>query len=75
MEKINKKKIAILVNTYFQIIIAIKLKTSKYKDDEVDIIISNHSTDSVKIFNKLTNLSIFRKVYYINSKDVEKKKK
>jgi len=74
MEKINKKKIAILVNTYFQIIIAIKLKTSKYKDDEVDIIISNHSTDSVKIFNKLTNLSIFRKVYYINSKDVEKKR-
>ena len=73
MEKIKKRKILILVNTYFQIIIAIKLKLTMYKDDSVDIIVSNHSTDSKKIYEKLKNILIFNKIYYLESKETNKK--
>ena len=73
MEKIKKRKILILVNTYFQIIIAIKLKLTMYKDDSVDIIVSNHSTDSKKIYEKLKNILIFNKIFYLESKETNKK--
>ncbi len=73
MDEIKKKKILILVNTYFQIIIAIKLKLTTYKNDDVDIIISNHSVDSYKIYESLKNISIFNKIFYFRSKEAKNK--
>ena len=74
MEEIKNKKILILVNTYFQIITAVKLKLTMYKNDDVDIIISNHSEDSYKIYKSLKDIKIFNEVYYFESKEKNKNK-
>ena len=70
----KKKKILILVNTYFQIMTAVKLKNTKYVNDKVDIIISDHSVDSEKIYNRIIESKIFNKAYYFKSKEDKSKR-
>ncbi len=72
MEKVENRKILMLVNTYFQIIVAIKLKLTLYKNDDVDIIISDHSTDAYKIFENVRNMNLFNKVIFFRSKNSER---
>ncbi len=69
------KKVLILANTYFQIMIAIKLKLTIYKNDNVDIIISNHSNNAEDIVVELEKeKNIFEKSYFFQSKkNIDKK--
>ena len=75
MEKIKVKKVLILANTYFQIIIAIKLKNTIYKNDIVDIIISDHSSTAKNIYLNIVENNIFNKVFYYESKEEKERNK
>lgn len=61
------KKIIILCNTYFQILIAIQLRLKEYTNDRVFLLVSDHSKDSLFVANKLKQCSLFSEVIYINT--------
>ena len=58
------KKIIFFVNTYFQLIVAVNLKLTRFINDEVDIIVSNKSTDSEIICENLRKIKLFNEVYH-----------
>ena len=60
------KKVLIIANTYFQIITAINLKNTTLQNREVDIIITDISTDYDKIASNLKELDLFRQVQTAN---------
>lgn len=68
-------KILISVNTYFQIIIAIQLKLTKYKDCNVDIIVSDHSMNFDIIVNNLRRTKLFNEIYCAKSRNFIHSKK
>ena len=72
-EKSKKKKIIIVCNTLFQIIVAIHLRLTYYKEDEVDLIISNHTNNSKQIFLNAKNAEIFNKVIFLKNKKTIRK--
>ena len=61
------ERIIIIVHTYFQLIVAVNLKMTQFINDKVDIIVSNHSVDSLKIYNNLKNMNLFNDVFYYTS--------
>lgn len=62
------KKKLFLCNTLYQIICASAIR-NMFPNDEVDIILSDHSVGNIKIFNRLTNNTIvFNHVFYVESK-------
>ncbi len=71
----KSKHILMIVNTYFQLIVAISLKLNNLKDDNVDIIISDRSRDSDLIYNNIKKQNIFENCYKANINFVSKHKK
>lgn len=63
------KKTLILTNTLFQIIVALQLKLTKYQNDEVTLIISDHSFNYKSIVNNLKKLNIFKDVYIAKTRE------
>lgn len=58
------KDILILCNTVYQIIVATWIVECYYKNDNIDIIISDHMNEGKKISENIKNTDKFRKVYY-----------
>lgn len=64
------KNILILCISVYQVFVVTNIKYNYYKDDNVDIILSNHTESSTHIYNHHTkNQSIFNDAYYIESLD------
>ena len=57
-----------LCNTVYQLIVLVELKLSRYRDEDVDIIITDTLVDSVKISERVKELKIFNNVYPIKIK-------
>ena len=62
------KRVLFLTNTYFQIIVSIQLAMTKYSGSEVDIIISDHSSNYQKISDNLKKTKLFKNVYITKSR-------
>lgn len=61
----------IVCKTYYQLIFAIQLKKSLFLNDEVDIIVSDHSVNAEKVCERLKKLGMFSKVTFLQYKDAD----
>lgn len=64
----DKKRIITVVNTYYQLITAIRIKETLWANCLVDLVISDQSNNSNKIINKLNEMQYFDIVYWIHNK-------
>ncbi len=62
-------KILILCNTYYQLITAIQMKLTLFKDESVSLALSDHSRNAEKIFEAIKRESLFDDCALINTKD------
>lgn len=62
------KKILLLVNTYYQLIVAIQLNNTLFKDCKTLLLLSDHSKDTDVITKKLREEKIFSQVEYVKTK-------
>lgn len=65
-----KRKILIITNTYFQLIVAVQLKLTEFVADDVDIIITDCSIKSEEVANKVLETKLFRNVYCVKIQKV-----
>ena len=61
-------KILFMCNTPYQIIVATQLRLTKFKNDIVDLIISNEIAHNQELLVNIKKSNIFNEVYLINSK-------
>lgn len=59
----------IICNTYYQLILAVQMKRTIFKDNEVDIWLSDHSVNANEIAENVRDANIFHSVRYIQNKD------
>lgn len=56
----------ILCNTYYQLLIAIQMKNSKFKKDKVSVVISDTPSKNVEaVYERLKEIDFFENVYFI----------
>ncbi len=60
----------IISNTHYQTIVAIQLKMTLFKADQVVLLISDHSKGSEEIANRLAQTGIFEKVCFFRSREI-----
>lgn len=60
----------IISNTHYQTIIAIQLKITLFKSDDVVLLISDHSSNSDRIASNIEKSNLFEKVMYFESRDI-----
>lgn len=60
-----KHRVLITTNTYFQLIVAVQLKLTRFSSDEVDVIITDHSAGSEEAAERLRELGLFRGVFFV----------
>lgn len=65
-------KILFICNTYMQVIIALQAKMKLFADDDVDIVLSDHSLNADKRADGLRKTGLFRRVKYIETKTILK---
>ena len=58
----------IICNTHFQVIVAIQLKLTIFKHDDVDIHVSDHSINADKVSDNLRKTGLFHEVNFVKSK-------
>ena len=58
----------IISNTHYQTIVAIQLKMTRFRKDEVVLLISDHSRGADQVAERLRGTGIFQEVYYIISR-------
>lgn len=63
------KRILIICNTLFQVVVAVQLKLTLFANDEVDVHVSDHSVGSELVVNGLSRTGMFSKVEYRCTKD------
>lgn len=63
----------IISNTHYQTIVALQLRLTLFKEDEVVLLISDHSKGSEQVVERLNEKHLFEKVDYIRTRDVLKK--
>lgn len=54
----------IMCNTYYQLILALQMKLSLFKDDYVDVWMSDNSNNAKLVLDRLNDLNIFNYVQY-----------
>ena len=64
------KKKLIITNTYYQLIVAIQMKETIFKDDYVSTVITDYSNGAYDIFIRIKKLSIFDEVVFANAKEL-----
>lgn len=69
------KRKLIIANTYYQLIIAMQLNETLFVDDEIILLLSNHSRNTEEICERLCKLQIFKEVHYFKTKDLLKNRK
>lgn len=65
------KSILIICNTYYQLITAIRLTTTLWSNDKVDLIITDHSKNTNMIAPKLETEHIFNDVIWFATKELD----
>lgn len=65
------KRFLILVNTYYQLILAIQMKNSILRQNRVVVLLSDHSINSENVYKKLVINHIFDECYYVRSKNFD----
>lgn len=66
----KKKKVLFLINTYFQLITAIQLTLTEYKNYCVDFLISDNSKNYEKIAGNIKELNIINQVFTVKTKSL-----
>lgn len=61
----------IISNTFYQLIFAIQMKNTVFKNDRVVMLLSDHSLNAFKIYEKLVECNVFDESYYIETKKIE----
>lgn len=64
------RRILIVANTYYQMIMAMQLNNTVFKDDSVVLLLSDHSKNTETICGKLNEEHIFEGVHYIKTKGI-----
>lgn len=62
------RRILIICNTHFQVIVALQLKLTLFKGDEVDVHISDHSLNAAAVVARLRWTGLFSNVFYRETK-------
>lgn len=65
------QNILFVCNTYYQLIMAINMRITLFKNDKVTLLLSNHSKNADVITQNLKNLQVFDKTEYIKTKDID----
>lgn len=68
------RRIIIWANTYYQLLMAIQMKLSLFKEDYVHLLISNHSNRSENVYKSLREIHVFNDISYIESKGAIQKR-
>ena len=63
------KRKLIICNTYYQLILAIQMKLTIFKNDIVDLQISDQSVNASDVAKRLNKLSVFNSVKFVENKD------
>lgn len=64
----TNKKVLMVCNSVYQILVAVHLKLNYYADDAVDLIVSDQMNNSRNIADRITKIGLFRQVIHINNK-------
>ncbi len=64
------KRILLTINTYSQLVVSIQMRYSIWKNDLVDVIISDQSNDSKRIADNLSRYKLFNKVVWIKNNEI-----
>lgn len=62
------KNYLIVCNTYYQLLVAIQMKETLFLNDNVSLVITDHSKNSRVVSQKLKSMAIFSDVYYVEVK-------
>lgn len=68
------KRIMIVCVTYYQLILAVQMKLTIFREDDVTLVIHAGKTVGFgKVYQQLLHMSVFSKVYYFENEDIRKK--
>ena len=62
------KKVLIICNTYYQLLVGIQISRTIKVGDEIDIIVTDHSKNAKLIADNLSRYSVFSHVFYAETK-------
>lgn len=62
------RRVLIICNTYFQVIVAIQLKLTLFKCNEVDVHVSDHSLNALAVADRLRQTGLFGNVFFRETK-------
>lgn len=62
------KRILIIANTYYQLIFAIQMQQTIFKNDEIILLLSDHSKNTKMIVERLKKYNVFSQAFFIESK-------
>ena len=65
------KNILFLCNTYYQLIVALQMKITVFKEENVVVLLSDHSMNADNITKKLSKEKIFAQVEYIETRKID----
>lgn len=63
------RKVLVICNTVLQIIFAAQLKITEFSNDEVDLIISDHTSSAKTVVDNSKNSTLFNCIYYSETKE------
>lgn len=61
-----QKKVLIICNTYYQLIVAIQLKLTIKQNDYVHVVLTNKSKNADQIYSRLSAMDLFEKITYLD---------
>lgn len=69
--KMKRKNVLCICNTYYQLIMYIQIRKTILKDSYITLLISDHSKGAEKIANTIRLLDIFNEVHFIRTLDYD----
>ena len=64
------RRILIIANTYYQMIMAIQMNYTLFGDDKVTLLLSDHSKGTDIISERLKACNVFHEVHYVRTKGI-----
>jgi len=65
---VEQRVVLFSVNTYYQLIMAVKLRLTVYAGYDADLIISDHSTNAAFVCERIKQSKFFNNVFFVNTK-------
>lgn len=65
------KNILFLCNTYYQLIVALQMKMTMFENENVTLLLSDHSINADSIVKKLSKENIFYQIEYIKTRKID----